>query len=105
MLHKKKALKDHFQVLVNILFKGFHKKCICFIVGCYNKSRDPGTYLCVVCEVPLFSSETKFNSGCGWPAFSDVLDQGKVKLTTDTSAGISNYFLFVCFYSFYIRIE
>lgn len=47
-----------------------------------------GTYLCVVCDEELFTSDTKFDSGCGWPAFKDVINQGKVKLTTDTSAGI-----------------
>ncbi|KYB27499.1 methionine-R-sulfoxide reductase B1 isoform X2 [Tribolium castaneum] len=55
--------------------------------GCYNKVYDAGTYVCIVCEQPLFSSETKYDSGCGWPAFNDVLDQGKVKLTPDTSGG------------------
>nr|CAH7713763.1 unnamed protein product [Callosobruchus chinensis] len=44
--------------------------------GCYNKTYDTGTYVCIVCEQPLFSSETKYDSGCGWPAFNDVLDQG-----------------------------
>ncbi|KAH0815366.1 hypothetical protein GEV33_007424 [Tenebrio molitor] len=58
------------------------------LAGCYNKTYDPGTYVCIVCEQPLFSSETKYDSGCGWPAFNDVLDQGKVKLTPDTSGGI-----------------
>ncbi|XP_019864912.1 methionine-R-sulfoxide reductase B1 isoform X2 [Aethina tumida] len=55
--------------------------------GCYNKTYDPGTYVCVVCEQELFSSDTKYDSGCGWPAFNDVLDAGKVKLTPDTSGG------------------
>ncbi|XP_072401463.1 methionine-R-sulfoxide reductase B1 isoform X3 [Diabrotica undecimpunctata] len=55
--------------------------------GCYNKVYDAGTYVCIVCEQPLFSSDTKYDSGCGWPAFNDVLDQGKVKLTPDTSGG------------------
>lgn len=44
-------------------------------------------YECIVCNQPLFSSETKYDSGCGWPAFNDVLDQGKVKLSKDTSSG------------------
>ncbi|XP_028132107.1 methionine-R-sulfoxide reductase B1 isoform X2 [Diabrotica virgifera virgifera] len=55
--------------------------------GSYNKVYDAGTYVCIVCEVSLFSSDTKYDSGCGWPAFNDVLDQGKVKLTPDTSGG------------------
>ncbi|XP_063914498.1 methionine-R-sulfoxide reductase B1-like isoform X2 [Zophobas morio] len=55
--------------------------------GCYNKFYEPGTYVCIVCEQALFSSETKYDSGCGWPAFNDVLDKGKVKLTPDTSGG------------------
>lgn len=56
--------------------------------GIYNKNTEAGTYTCIVCSQPLFSSKTKFDSGCGWPAFNDVLDQGKVKLTKDTSAGM-----------------
>lgn len=56
--------------------------------GIYYKTKDAGLYTCVVCGEELFSSETKFDSGCGWPAFNDVLDQGKVKLTKDTSHGM-----------------
>lgn len=58
--------------------------------GCYNKSKESGIYTCVVCNEELFSSKTKFESGCGWPAFNDVIDQGKVKLTKDTSHGEFN---------------
>ncbi|XKL62815.1 hypothetical protein PGB90_002648 [Kerria lacca] len=56
--------------------------------GKYNKTNEKGIYSCVVCDLPLFSSDTKFDSGCGWPAFNEVLDQGKIKLTKDTSNGM-----------------
>lgn len=55
--------------------------------GCYNKFYEKGTYTCIVCDQELFSSDTKYDSGCGWPAFNEVLDQGRVKLTKDTSHG------------------
>lgn len=58
--------------------------------GCYNKFYEKGTYTCVVCEQELFSSDTKYDSGCGWPAFNEVLDQGRIKLTKDTSHGKSD---------------
>lgn len=53
--------------------------------GCYNKHYEKGTYQCIVCHQDLFSSNTKFDSGCGWPAFNDVLDQGKITLHRDAS--------------------
>lgn len=53
--------------------------------GKYNKCYDRGTYVCVVCSQELFSSDTKYDSGCGWPAFNDVLDKGKVTLHADAS--------------------
>nr|XP_031830691.1 methionine-R-sulfoxide reductase B1 isoform X3 [Nomia melanderi] len=53
--------------------------------GCYNKFYERGTYTCIICDQELFSSDTKYDSGCGWPAFNEVLDQGRVKLTKDTS--------------------
>ncbi|XP_075236883.1 methionine sulfoxide reductase SelR isoform X2 [Lycorma delicatula] len=56
--------------------------------GIYNKCTESGLYSCIVCNQPLFSSDTKFDSGCGWPAFNEVLDQGKIKLTKDTSNGM-----------------
>ncbi|XP_021709549.1 methionine-R-sulfoxide reductase B1 isoform X2 [Aedes aegypti] len=53
--------------------------------GKYNKFYEKGTYICVVCSQELFSSDTKYDSGCGWPAFNDVLDKGKVTLHADAS--------------------
>ncbi|XP_037924042.1 methionine-R-sulfoxide reductase B1 isoform X2 [Hermetia illucens] len=53
--------------------------------GCYNKHYEKGTYRCIVCHQTLFSSDTKYDSGCGWPAFNDVLDKGKITLHRDAS--------------------
>lgn len=63
--------------------------------GKYNKHSEAGIYSCVVCDQQLFKSETKFDSGCGWPAFNDVLDQGKIKLTKDTSHVGANLLLLI----------
>ena len=50
--------------------------------------KDDGIYTCLVCENPLFNSDDKFNTNCGWPAFSDVITQGKVTVKNDFSAGM-----------------
>lgn len=49
-----------------------------------DKTNDRGTYVCAACGTPLFTSDTKFNSGTGWPSFYDPLD-GSVGTTTDRS--------------------
>ncbi len=56
--------------------------------GVYWNTKDDGTYHCIVCDEPLFSSDTKFDSGTGWPSFYEALDPEKVTLNTDRSHGM-----------------
>jgi peptide-methionine (R)-S-oxide reductase len=56
--------------------------------GEYWDTKDPGTYQCVVCDTPLFSSDTKFDSGSGWPSFFEALDPEAVVLHEDRSLGM-----------------
>jgi len=42
-------------------------------------------YACIVCGEELFSSDTKYDSGCGWPAFYDITDNKKISLKPDLS--------------------
>ncbi len=51
--------------------------------GKYHDSKDDGTYVCICCGTPLFSSETKFDSGTGWPSFYAPLDDGAVDTRED----------------------
>lgn len=53
-----------------------------------NEKRD-GTYHCAVCDAPLFSSKTKFDSKSGWPAFTDPVDRQGVELVEDYSHGMN----------------
>jgi peptide-methionine (R)-S-oxide reductase len=52
--------------------------------GKYAESKDPGTYHCSSCGQELFNSETKFDSGTGWPSFYDAI-AGSVELKQDRS--------------------
>ncbi|XP_054747388.1 methionine-R-sulfoxide reductase B1 isoform X1 [Anastrepha obliqua] len=63
--------------------------------GCYNKHYEKGLYRCIVCQQDLFSSDTKYDSGCGWPAFNDVLDKGKITLHRDASIPGGNILLLI----------
>ena len=53
--------------------------------GEYAATKDKGTYLCAGCGNPLFDSETKFESGTGWPSFWQPLSEESVATETDRS--------------------
>jgi peptide-methionine (R)-S-oxide reductase len=57
--------------------------------GKYWKTKDAGMYHCVGCGAPLFNSETKFESGTGWPSFWQPVDGTNVEEHTDTSYGMT----------------
>ena len=56
--------------------------------GIYWDNKKEGMYRCVVCDEPLFSSETKYESGTGWPSFFQPLDPSKVEVEVDRSHGM-----------------
>ena len=53
--------------------------------GKYWDTHEDGTYHCAACDAELFSSDTKFDSGTGWPSFWEPADRENVELHTDRS--------------------
>lgn len=56
--------------------------------GKYWNTKDKGVYNCVCCGEPLFTSETKFDSGTGWPSFYEPVGEGAIATHTDKSYGM-----------------
>ncbi|HSM53518.1 MAG TPA: peptide-methionine (R)-S-oxide reductase MsrB [Erythrobacter sp.] len=56
--------------------------------GKYDKHYDPGEYMCAGCGTKLFGSDAKYNSGCGWPAFTRPADDEMIEERRDMSYGM-----------------
>jgi peptide-methionine (R)-S-oxide reductase len=72
----------------------FQKKVMCgggtekAFTGKYLYNKADGVYACAACQNPLFTSETKFDSGSGWPSFFEQIDKTAIKEIVDTSFGM-----------------
>lgn len=66
----------------------FNKGTEMAFTGKYWNSHLRGTYHCIVCGAPLFSSDTKFESGTGWPSFFRPVSEGCVREDVDRSHGM-----------------
>ena len=80
--YKKHLTPDHYEVCRN---KGTEPP----FSGKYNKTKEKGIYKRVCCSASLFSSDTKFDSGTGWPSFWTPFGDGSVKEEVDTSYGMT----------------
>ena len=78
---KSKLSKEEYEVLRN---KGTERA----FTGKYDKHFEKGIYKCSGCGEELFSSDTKYNSGCGWPAFYAPKDNEKITVELDKSHGM-----------------
>lgn len=56
--------------------------------GKYWDSKEKGTYKCAGCGTPLFTSETKFDSSCGWPSFFTPLEENNIEEEVDNTHGM-----------------
>ncbi len=56
--------------------------------GKYYNCKASGTYVCSCCGNPLFSSETKYDSGSGWPSYFQPMDEDAIKTETDATLGM-----------------
>lgn len=80
-LHKEKVMKLNkltTEEKAVIIDKGTQRP----FIGKYTNFKEDGTYICKHCDAPLYKSDAKFDSGCGWPSFDDEID-GAVKRVPD----------------------
>ncbi|MCI4432833.1 MAG: peptide-methionine (R)-S-oxide reductase MsrB [Nitrosopumilus sp.] len=72
---------EQFEVCIN---KGTESP----FTGKYHNSKEKGMYKCVCCGESLFRSDTKFDSGSGWPSFWEALSEEKIEYISDTTFGM-----------------
>ena len=56
--------------------------------GAYYECKEAGTYRCVCCDAPLFSSDAKYDSGSGWPSFFEPIEEDAVEKELDLTHGM-----------------
>lgn len=78
---KEKLTPEQYRILRN---KGTEMS----FTGKYNDHKEGGTYRCAGCGTELFSSDTKFDSGTGWPSFDSPVAKDAVELVDDSSSGM-----------------
>jgi len=78
-LAKEKLSKEEFEIIIN---KGTERP----FTGKYYLHKEKGNYFCKLCGEKLFSSKSKYDSGCGWPSFTKA---DNIILKQDTSYGMS----------------
>jgi peptide-methionine (R)-S-oxide reductase len=82
--------KDDKEELKERLTPEQYEVCMCSateppFTGKYWNCTETGTYTCICCGIPLFASESKFDSGTGWPSFWDTIDPEVVGTKEDSS--------------------
>jgi peptide-methionine (R)-S-oxide reductase len=77
---RQRLTKEQYQVLRE-------KKTECAFKGKYHDSKQKGSYVCAGCQLPLFISRTKFDSGTGWPSFWAPIVPGRIDYLEDHELG------------------
>jgi peptide-methionine (R)-S-oxide reductase len=86
---KQKTDKEYRQLLSDIEYRVTREAATEYpFSGRYWDHWEAGDYVCVCCNTPLFSSEQKFDAGCGWPSYSQAIDDQQIKEVRDTSHGM-----------------
>jgi peptide-methionine (R)-S-oxide reductase len=86
---KQKTDKEYRQLLSDIEYRVTREAATEYpFSGRYWDHWEVGDYVCVCCDTPLFSSEQKFDAGCGWPSYSQAIDDQQIKEVRDTSHGM-----------------
>lgn len=78
---KEKLSPEEFEVIVNA---GTERP----FTGEFNMHFEKGTYTCKACGAPLFGSDSKFESGCGWPSFDRGIAEGRISEHRDLTHGM-----------------
>jgi len=78
---KLKLTPEQFEICIN---KGTEPP----FSGKYCNTKEKGIYRCTCCNEPLFKSDTKFDSGSGWPSFWEPISEDKIEYVSDTSYGM-----------------